>query len=107
MLDRHNTFFGRAELLQKSADDLALSAFPADQKFNVGSASLGYIRELVRGRDVTLGFGASGTVSFVPNALEATYGSRTPVGAMVFLRLRPYHSEHAPPTMKMEMQHAH
>ena len=49
------------------------------------------------GRDVTIGLGASGTVNVVPSALEATYGSRTPRGATVFLRLRPYHTPHELP----------
>jgi hypothetical protein len=89
ILDRHNTIFGRAELVQKSSEDLVLPALP-DQRFNVGAASLGYIREIIRGRSVTVGFGAAGTVNLVPSALETPYGSRTPIGGMVFLRLRPY-----------------
>ncbi|MFL5504569.1 MAG: hypothetical protein ACJ799_11225 [Gemmatimonadaceae bacterium] len=94
VLDRNNTLFGRAELVQKSADDLAVASLPADRLFNVGSASIGYIRELIRGRGATIGFGGSGTLNFVPATLEPSYGSRTPLGAMVFVRLRPYHSPH-------------
>jgi hypothetical protein len=30
-----------------------------------------------------------GTLNVVPSNLERTYGSRTPVGGLVFLRLRP------------------
>jgi hypothetical protein len=93
VLDRRNTLFGRAELVQKSAEELQLTTLPDEQLFNVASVSLGYIRELVRGRGVTIGVGARGTLNVVPSALEASYGSRTPVGGMVFLRLRPYHSQ--------------
>jgi hypothetical protein len=100
VLDRRNTLFGRAELVQKSAEELQLSSFAAEQLFNVKGLSVGYIRELARGTDVTIGVGARGTVNFVPNQLESAYGSRTPVGGMVFLRLRPYHSPHDA-TMKM------
>ncbi|MFL5466377.1 MAG: hypothetical protein ACJ79N_04850, partial [Gemmatimonadaceae bacterium] len=92
--DRNNTLFGRAELVQKSADDLAVASLPADRPFNVGSASIGYIRELIRGRGTTIGFGGSGTLNFVPATLEPFYGSRAPLAAMVFVRLRPYHSPH-------------
>jgi hypothetical protein len=106
MLDRHNTVFSRAEFVQKSADDLQLASFVAERLFNVKSFSMGYIRELVRGRDVTIGFGARGTVNFVPSQLESAYGSRTPVGGMVFLRLRPYHSPHAD-TIKKGDRHEH
>jgi hypothetical protein len=89
VLDPYNTVFGRAEMVQKTAADLALTSFPPDRSFNVGSVSLGYIRELVRGGKVTMGLGLSGTVNLVPIALESSYGSRTPLGAIAFLRLRP------------------
>jgi hypothetical protein len=104
VLDRHNTVFGRVEMVQKSAMDLVLPAFPPERLFNVGTASIGYIREFMRGRDVTIGAGASGTVNLVPDALTAAYGSRTPIGASVFLRLRPYHTPHS---NMMDDSHAH
>jgi hypothetical protein len=101
MLDRRNTLFGRAEIVQKSAGDLALDqgpvfpvpppVFAEERHFNVGHTSLGFIRELWQGRGATLGLGASGTVNFVPAALEPYYGSRTPVGGFLFLRVRPFY----------------
>jgi hypothetical protein len=30
-------------------------------------------------------------VNIVPSALENAYGARTPLGAVVFLRVRPFH----------------
>jgi len=39
-----------------------------------------------------LGLGAAGTLNFVPVALEPYYGSKTPVGTFIFLRLRPFHA---------------
>jgi ketosteroid isomerase-like protein len=101
VLDRHNTVFGRAEYVQKSAHELQQSAFPDERLFGVGGVSLGYIRELTRGRGMTLGLGTRGTMNFVPKDLESSYGSRTPVGGMVFLRLRPYHSQ---PHVSMDMR---
>jgi len=89
VLDRANTVFGRAELLQKTAHDLVLPAFDHDRTFTVSAMTLGAIREVGRKWGATLGIGASGTVNIVPAALESTYGSRTPLGAIVFLRLRP------------------
>lgn len=86
-----NTAFMRAELVQKSAHDLDLDAFPEERLFNVAALSMGYIRELMRGNGLTFGIGARGTVNFVPDGLSSLYGSRTPVGGMLFLRLRPYH----------------
>jgi hypothetical protein len=104
ILDRHNTVFGRAEIVQKSAGDLVvdnpvilrngavLSGFPPTQSFSVGAVQLGYIREGVRTRWATLGLGAAGTLNFLPIALEPYYGSRNPTGMFVFLRMRPFHS---------------
>jgi len=104
ILDRSNTLFGRTELVKKSAEDLVvdkpvvtrggvtLPGFLATQQFNLATAQLGYIRELARLRFATLGLGGAVTLNFVPNSLEPYYGSRTPVGTFVFLRLRPFHA---------------
>jgi hypothetical protein len=104
ILDRSSTLFGRAELVQKSAEDLVVSdpvttskgvllpGLPATQRFNVGAAQVGYIREVARTHWATIGLGAAGTLNFVPSPLEPYYGSKTPVGAFVFLRLRPFHT---------------
>ena len=104
ILDRHNTFFGRSELVDKGADDLVvdnpvvtrngtvLPGFPASRRFNVGALQLGYIREVARTHWATIGLGTAGTLNFVPAALEPYYGSRNPTGVFVFLRMRPFHS---------------
>ena len=115
ILDRTNTIFGRAEWVQKTAEDLVvdnrsapavasgLPTFPTEQSFNVSAVEAGYIREIARTHWVTVGLGASGTLNFVPSELERNYGSRTSLGAMFFLRLRPFHQrEMAAPTMRME-----
>jgi len=93
ILDRANTVFGRVQYVQKSAESLVLDTpqfgFASDKIFAVASVSAGYIRELVKVRGVTFGLGAMGTLNRVPAELRAAYGSRTPVGGAVFLRLRP------------------
>ena len=91
ILDRRNTVFGRAELVQKSGAELALSTVDPERLFDVGMLGLGYIREIAGGYGATLGLGVRGNVGFVPSALEPAYGSRTPLGAMVFVRLRSRH----------------
>ncbi|HXC25543.1 MAG TPA: hypothetical protein VNU46_06475 [Gemmatimonadaceae bacterium] len=92
-LNSHNAIFGRAELVQKSAGDLALpdstSPAAATQQFNVAAFSLGYIRELLTGAAGSLGLGAQGTVNLVPDALRPYYGTRTPLGLGIFFRYRP------------------
>jgi hypothetical protein len=91
MLDWKNTIFSRAEYVQKTGHDLQIPGIEDEERFGVGALSLGYIRELARGRGLTLGIGARGSMNLLPRTLENAYGSRAPLGAMVFLRLRPYH----------------
>jgi hypothetical protein len=92
VLDPWNTVFGRAEWVQKSAADLVLpaTAFPdPNRAFDVGTLELGYIREVKHAGSASFGLGVMGTLNMVPASLKATYGSRTPVGGMLFVRLRP------------------
>lgn len=91
MVDWRNTIFGRAEYVQKTGHDLQVPGIEDDERMSVTALSLGYIRELARGRGLTLGIGARGSVNLLPQVLENAYGSRAPVGGMVFLRVRPYH----------------
>ena len=94
VLDARNTLFGRAELVQKSTEDLALDAprfnFAADRSFDVGALSVGYIRDFARFGAGTLGVGAMGTLNVVPASLAPAYGSGTPLGLFAFLRVRPF-----------------
>lgn len=121
ILDKSNTVFGRSELVQKSGEELVvdsptlttggvlLPGLPSTQRFNVATAQLGYIRELARTHWATIGLGAAGTLNFVPSPLEPYYGSKTPVGTFIFLRLRPFHTYKKGATemggMKMESGH--
>jgi hypothetical protein len=107
MLDRRNTIFGRVEFVQKTAEDLVLptgpGGFAPDSTFTVTALSVGYIREIVRNSRTTVGLGFQGSLNVVPTALEPVYGSRTPVGAMLFLRIRPLHGPHTMPSRAMPM----
>jgi hypothetical protein len=93
ILDDRNTVLARAEYVQKSVEELLGhdSGIDPERKLNIKAVSAGYIRELSRQLNTTLGLGVRGTVNFVPAAIEPIYGSRTPLGLVVFLRLRPYH----------------
>ncbi|MGE5729086.1 MAG: hypothetical protein ACM34L_10820 [Gemmatimonas sp.] len=100
-IDGVNTFFGRAELVQKSAQDLVVADDSERRRYDVGAITLGYSREIMRARGLTLGASILGTVSVVPDALRAEYGTRFPKGYAVFLRLRPdrMRTEHGMPGM--------
>ena len=105
VLDRGNTLFGRLEFVQKTAADLVLptgpGGFAPESTFTVAAMSVGYIREVVRTSKATLGVGFQATLNVVPSALDPVYGSRTPAGGMVFVRIRPLHAPH---TMSPRMQ---
>jgi hypothetical protein len=105
-LDEANSVFGRVEYVKKSGEELALGGGLAVQEFDVGTLALGYVRELAEYRGATLGLGARGALNLVPRGLESVYGSRTPVGLAVFLRVRPglLARAHA---MDPEMHHDH
>jgi len=98
VLDRRNTILGRVELVQKTAEDLVLPAGPGgfapDSTFTVAAASVGYIREVVRMSKATVGVGFQGSLNVIPAVLDSFYGSRTPIGGMLFVRIRPLHGPH-------------
>jgi hypothetical protein len=100
-LDGVDTFFGRAELVQKSAQDLAIANQSESRRYDIGALTLGYSREIMRAHGLTLGASILGTLDIVPGALATVYGTRNPKGYAVFLRLRPdrMHTEHAMPGM--------
>ena len=103
-LDRANSIFGRVEYVRKRGDELALGGALDDHEFDIGTFSLGYVRELAGFRGATFGLGARGALNLIPGALESVYGSRTPVGVALFLRVRPgvFEEAHA---MDAEMHH--
>ena len=82
---RH-TVFARVERVTK--DELFEESDPlAGLPFTVGEASLGYVYDFFERTHFETGLGGMATLSFVPAALEPSYGS-TPVSEMVFLRMR-------------------
>jgi hypothetical protein len=83
--ERH-TWFGRFEIVGKSAHDLNL---PGDSTFTVGKLQGGYTRSLETWRGLKLGVGAGLSVGFVPADLRSVYGSRLNVGFAVFTTFRP------------------
>jgi hypothetical protein len=93
VLNARHTVFGRAEYAQKSAGELDLGApFVHDDRFGVTAVTAGYVREVAGGGGGTVGVGGLVTLNAVPRSLEAAYGSRTPLGAAIFIRLRPERS---------------
>ena len=88
-LDRRNSIFGRAEWVQKSAEELVVPGINPETRFNVSSLVLGYVREVVQYGGASLGLGLRGSLNLVPQDLKDTYGTRTPAGLALYVRLRP------------------
>jgi hypothetical protein len=87
--DHHNSIFGRAEWVQKSPQELVIAGADPETHFNVSALALGYVREMVEYGGASLGLGVRGAISIVPEALKSTYGTQTPVGIALYVRLRP------------------
>ena len=87
--DGTNSVFARGEYVRKSAADLAIPAVPATTRYDVGALALGYLRRIATGAGLTAAAGVCGSVNFVPPSLNAVYGSRTPLGGAIYLRLQP------------------
>jgi hypothetical protein len=80
-----NTLFARVERGTRTARDL------------VGAYSLGGVHDLSRNRAaVNIGLGAQVTIDSKSASLAPIYGSKTPIGFAVFLRVRPPDMAHTP-----------
>ena len=60
-----------------------------DREFSIQTLSLGYVREVGSIGVLGLGLGARGSVSRIPTSLKLAYGTTTPTGLVLFLRVRP------------------
>lgn len=94
-LDGTNSFFGRAEYVRKSAEELAIGSVPATTQFDIGALALGYLRTLGTAAGLSAGVGVRGSVNLVPESLKSIYGTRTPAGVVIYLRLRPLDAREA------------
>ena len=84
-----NALFARAEYVRKSAQDLVVPTLAADRPLDVRSLVAGYMREIVAIPGGSVGVGGRVSVDFIPPALEPYYGTRTPAGFAVYVRVRP------------------
>src|SRR5207249_3008771 len=87
-LDGTSSLFGRAEYVRKSAEELVIPSVPAMTEYDVGALALGYLRTVGTAWGLGAGVGVRGSLNVVPSSLEAVYGSRTPAGLAIYVRLR-------------------
>jgi hypothetical protein len=105
VVDQRNTLYGRVELLQKTAEDLVIGSVPPNTRFTITALSAGYIREVYQTAGATLGVGLQAMLNVVPDQLQSSYGSRTPVGGMLFVRVHPLHAPHQMAATMPSMSH--
>jgi hypothetical protein len=87
-LDERNSVFGRAELVEKTAHDLALEEM-ADTTFTISKLQAGYVRQFDAVASWVPGVGASLSFGIVPDRLRPVYDGRVSAGFAVFLSVRP------------------
>ncbi len=83
-----NSIFGRFERVQKSGHELVLDHDDEDKIYNIGAASLGYVREVFQSKDLNVGLGGQVTFYQNPSSLVPYYGGTNHQGFQVFLRFR-------------------
>jgi len=88
-LGRNTAVFGRAEQVQKTADDLGFLGGDLGQAFTIRELSLGLARDVVATSRGRIGVGARGTLALLPETLRIAYGTVTPLGGAVFFDLKP------------------
>ena len=85
--DEQDTWFGRLEIGEKSAHDLAIPDL--EGVFTMAKVQAGYVRYFEPWRSLKPGVGGTLSMSLVPTALEGAYGQRATFGAGIFVTLRP------------------
>ena len=85
-----DTVFTRVENIQKSGHELQLPEEGLhDRKFTLGAYTAGYVRDLTHGTGMDTGLGFAVTADTHPSALNADYGTGSPLSFQIYLRLRP------------------
>ena len=86
-LNDRDTWFGRLEVVQKTAHDLEVVA--TQDRFTVSKIQGGYTRYIRATGSFKAGLGGAVSAAIVPGELAPVYGRRVNPGVAVFLTLRP------------------
>ena len=80
----------RLEVVEKTGEELALSAGLAEQRFMVHNLTLGHLHELSPIAGLSLGLGVHFNIGHLPDAaLASAYDSAFPIGAYGYVLIRP------------------
>jgi hypothetical protein len=81
--------FGRAEQVQKTADELGFLAGNLMETFSIRAVSVGATRELASAHSLSLAVGGRIAVNLLPQTLNYTYTTTHPAGFAVYVRIIP------------------
>jgi hypothetical protein len=87
--------FGRAELVFKDGHHLGLEPEMEHDTFAVGSLVLGYLYDFAPVGGLVPGVGVRGSLNVIGDELAEVYGTSTPAGAMVYVRIEPAAMDHS------------
>lgn len=81
--------FARVERAQKNGEEMGFSGGDLTTLYDIRSVVAGATRTIATAGAAEFALGARASVNFVPETLLLTYGTRTPSGFAVYLRVRP------------------
>ncbi|MEO5870910.1 MAG: hypothetical protein ABIT91_13745 [Gemmatimonadaceae bacterium] len=88
-VDASAQLFFRAERVEKSGEELGFLGGDLTELYDIRAISGGATRRVRSMRSIEMLVGGRAAVNVVPASVEATYGTRTPVGFFLYLQLRP------------------
>lgn len=93
-VDRLGATFARAEYARKSGHDLALEPALEDATFWIATLSIGHTRPVLRAGGLDVALGLRGSAGVIDEGLERRYGTRFPLGVMVYAQVQPRVMQH-------------
>lgn len=83
------TVFARAERVEKNGEEMGFSGGDLTTLYDIRTVTVGATHRLMARAGADLAIGARASFNSVPASLFATYGTRSPTGAAIYLRLTP------------------
>jgi hypothetical protein len=88
-LSERTSIYGRAEQVQKMADEFGFLGGDLAQLFTVRAISVGAVRQLATSRGLAAGVGVRAALNLLPATLEPTYQTTHAAGFVMYLMLQP------------------
>jgi hypothetical protein len=86
---RHHTVFQRFEIATKTGEDFVLDPATFEQRYTVAALAAGYVFSFDPVAGFVPGLGVRGSLNVLGADLEPYYGSRMPVGGVIYAQVRP------------------